>query len=286
LSITSLFHRRARWFVALAWLLLVLAVFAGLAVGIGSAIDASYHPQHEWAGYDRALVHFLELTFWIGAAVAVGSSLALVLRWRIAASASVVVCWGGLVLGGTVYLNSVPKGPQYFDRYAGEMHFRIPWQYGPSGSDSPAPNGFYVSLCVDSLLATYDEACREGKQVSVYPPKLGFASEELSWQRRQNAMKQAGSRGGYEIYTYSIPAEGTRGELTLTYYRRANAEGQLLKWVTCYRTDSCERRTLMGGYVLVYNTTESAFSEWDATDQKLAALVDSWAVPSTTVNSP
>jgi hypothetical protein len=36
----------------------------------------------------------------------------------------------------------------------------------------------------------------------------------------------------------------------------------------------------MVGYVLVYNTTESAFSEWDATDQKLAALVDSWVVSS------
>jgi hypothetical protein len=155
-----------------------------------------YHPQHEWAGYERALVDFLQLTFCIGAAVAVGSSLALALRWRVAASASVVVCWVGLVLGGAVYLNSVAEGPQYFDRYVGEMHFRIPGQHGPSGSDSPGPNGFYVSLCVDSLLATYDKACREGKQVSVYPPKLGFAFEELSWQRRQNAMKQAGVRGG------------------------------------------------------------------------------------------
>jgi hypothetical protein len=286
LSITSLLHRRARWFVALAWLLVVLAVFACLTVGIGSAINDFYHPQHEWAGHERALVDFLQLTFWIGAAVAVGSSLALALRWRIAAAASVVVCWVGLVLGGTVYLNSVQKGPQYFDRYAGEMHFRIPWQFGPSGSDSLGPNGFYVSLCVDSLLATYDKACRGGEQVSEYPPNLSFAFEELSWQRRQNAMKQAGARGGYEIYIYSIPAERTRSELTLTYYRRANAEGKLLKWVICHRAGSCDRGTLMGGYVLVYNTTESAFSEWDTTDQKLAALVDSWAVSSATVNSP
>jgi len=87
---------------------------------------------------------------------------------------------------------------------------------------------------------------------------------------------EAGRRSRWmRFIPITTPTEGTRSELTLTYYRRANSEGKLLKWVTCHRTDSCDRCTLMGGYVLVYNTTESAFSEWDATDQKLAALVDS-----------
>ena len=101
-----------------------------------------YHPQHEWAGYERALVDFLQLTFCIGAAVAVGSSLALALRWRVAASASVVVCWVGLVLGGAVYLNSVAEGPQYFDRYVGEMIFESRGSTGRAVPIVRGPTGF------------------------------------------------------------------------------------------------------------------------------------------------
>jgi hypothetical protein len=274
-------RRKAVWFVVTAWLLLVLTVLAYLTSGVGAAINAFYHPQHEWAAYDRAVVRVLQLAFWIALLAALGASLALALGWRTIASASVVLLWVGLAAAGAPQLIFVEKGPQQFRRYVGQQQFVVPWAYDPRGADNPSRNGFYVSLCLNSLLGTYDKACREGRQVTILPLETGFAHsfEEISWQRRQDQMKLAGSRAGYQQYIYTNPAEGNRRELTLSYYRCTSLEGILLSLVTCYQSGSCKRETVAGHYMLDYDVPETAFSEWDAIDQKLAALVDSWAVP-------
>lgn len=191
----------------------------------------------------------------------------------------VVGCWTGLLAAGTGQLLLVQRGPQQFDRYVGEQRFIVPWQYGPNGSDSPGRNGFHVRLCLNSLLGAYDPSCRDSTQLSIYPPQLGLSFEEATWRRRQDDMKLVGSRDEYQIYLYTIPAEGSRGELTLTYYRRTDPDGKLLTLVICYSVGSCERRTRMGNHVLVYRTPESNFPEWPAMDNRLAALVNSWTAP-------
>jgi uncharacterized membrane protein len=278
-EIVDFLSKNRVWFVVAAWLLLILTVFASLTAGVGAAINATYHPQHGWVTYDHAIIRVLYLALGLASLATLISSVALALGWRTTASASVVLFWLGLITCGTYMLTSVERGPQQFQRYVGQQRFVVPWQYKPQGSDNPGPNGFHVSLCLGSLLGTYDKACRGGTQVSMYPPKLGFAFEETSWQRRQNDIKLAGFRDGYQMYLYSIPPEGSRRGLTLTYYRRANAAGNVGTLVTCYQSGSCVRRTLMGDHILVYSTEESAINEWDAIDRKLAALVDSWAVP-------
>ncbi|KRR22537.1 hypothetical protein CQ14_35520 [Bradyrhizobium lablabi] len=279
MSIPSLLHKRARWFVALAWLLLVLSVLAYFIVGIGSAINARYHPQHEWVSYDRALVHLLQWVFWIAAAAAVGSSLALVLRRRVATSAFVVACWVGLVIGGTVYLNSVPRGPQHFDRYAGEMHFRIPWQFGPEGYS----NGVDMFLCLDTLSGRYDEACRHGRQsqLSIYPAMdrfMGFVAE-TPWQRHPEKFAAAGVQSGHQAYVQSIPAEGRRPGLTLYYFLRSDPEGKTLRTVECFESGGCNHHTRLERYILYYTAPRTALPQWEEMDRKLKSLVDSWVVP-------
>lgn len=285
-TITSLFDKRAGWFVALAWLLLVMGVLASLGAAVSAGLNAFYHPQHEWAGYDRALARFLQLAYWIGAAAAVGSSLALAWRWRVAASVSVVACWIGLIAGGAVYLNhlnSIPRGPEYFDRYAGEMHFRIPWQYGPSGSDQPALNGIHTHLCLDTLSGWYEKACIGSKleQVSIYPAKDNFMDgvEATSWQRRPEEFNAAGLQNGHQAYVKSIPAEGSRPGLTVYYFRRTDPEGKLFRAVQCFESGGCTHYARQDRYVLYYTAPRSLLSHWEETDRKLKSLVDSWIVP-------
>lgn len=278
-QITGFLRNRAAWFVVAAWLLVILTVPVSILFSIGPGINAFYHPQHEWATYDRAVIDVLNLAIVAAVFAAIGSSIAFASGWRALASAMVVGCWVGLLAAGTGQLLLVQRGPQQFDRYVGEQQFVVPWQYGPRGSDSPGRNGFSVNLCLTSLLGTYDPACRDSTQLSIYPPQLGFSVEESTWRRRQDDLKLAGSRGEYQIYLYTIPAEGSRSELSLTYYRRTDPDGKLLTWVTCHSGSSCECHTRMGNYVLVYRTPESAFPEWTAMDDRLSALVNSWAAP-------
>jgi uncharacterized membrane protein YhaH (DUF805 family) len=287
-AISSQLSRRAGWYVIVAWLLFLLTILACLTVGVGSAINAFYHPQHEWANYERAVSRLLEVAFGVAVFAALASSIALAVKWRTAASSVVALCWIGLVAGGAVYLGSIDKGPQYFDRYAGQQHFRIPWQYGPSGSDKPTPNGITLFLCLDSFLGRYETACTHGEQhqVSIYPPKLDFMGgvQESSWQRHRDQWKPAGIQNGHQAYIHSIPAEGGRSGLTIYYFRLTNSEGKLLRAVECFERGNCEHYAMVGRYLLFYTAPRSAFPEWDAMDRKLTALADTWAVPARRVD--
>lgn len=78
-QITSFLRNRSGWFVVAAWLLLILTVPAAILFGIGPSINAFYHPQHEWATYDRAVIGVLNLVVGVAVFATVGSSIAFAL---------------------------------------------------------------------------------------------------------------------------------------------------------------------------------------------------------------
>jgi hypothetical protein len=293
-QIADFLRKKPVWFVVAAWLLLVPTIFTRFALEVG-AIDVP-GPQHEWANYDQAVIVLLYYSFPLALLAALTWSIALGKGLRTIASASVVVIWLGLVSGGTLWLASIERGPQQYLRYAGQQQFFVPWQYNPRGSDSPSRSGFYVFLCLGSLLGIYDSPCHSAKQLTILPAETGFDSwEERIWQFRQNGMTHAGVRDGYQVYVDTLQAQGARRELTTFYFRRTDSEGKLRCQVIC-KSGPCQRQILIGRYILDYRVSESTFvdwngleqklaapettfAEWDVIDKKLAALVDTWAVP-------
>jgi hypothetical protein len=280
-QIADFLSQKPIWFVVTAWLLLVPTICAHFIFEVGAIRFRG--PHHEWASYDRALGYLLYYSFWIALLAAIASTIALGQRRRALAAASVVAVWLGLTAGGASWLALVPKGPQHFVRYAGQQKFFVPWQYDPGGSESPSRGGFYVFLCFDSLLGKFEKTCHRAAQLTILPAETGFDSwEERTWQFRKGEMKPAGVRGGYQAYIDSIPAQGGRPELTTSYFRRINSQGQLRCLLIC-KSGSCQRQMLVGHFILDYVTDDlvldSGFSERDELDQKLMALVSSWAVP-------
>jgi len=280
---TGLPTRRAGWFVFLAWLLLVLTILAYVSIGIGAGIGLTYHPLHERAPHDRALLQLLPVACGVALIAAIASSLALFLRRRTVAPYVVVASWLALVAGGALYLASIGNGPQQYDRYVGEQHLSIPWQYDPRGAATPGTSGVSVRLrlCPDTLRGTYEPTCRDGKQFTVYPldeRRLQYV-EVPRYQRNESQDRSTGVRDGHQGYIHITPAEGQRKEIKTRYYRLTNTDGSLQRTAACSGYGSCEHRAISGRYVLVYEAPETAFSQWKDMDQKLAALVDSWTVP-------
>src|SRR5262249_4835602 len=164
------------------------------------------------------------------------------------------------------------------DRYAGEVHFRIPWQYGPRGSDRPGPDGAHMRLCLDTLSGQYEKACMDGKseQVSIYPAKDSFIGgvEETSWQRAPDEFAASGLQDRHQAYVKSIPAEGSRRGLTVYYFRRTDPEGKLLRTVQCFESGGCTHYARQDRYVLNYTAPRTLLPQWEETDRKLKSLVD------------
>jgi hypothetical protein len=188
-----------------------------------------------------------------------------------------------LTIGGSAgYLSVAEQAPQPFDSFVGPQHYQIPWQYAPRGFDGPTASGISVRLCLASLLGTRDAACSHSKQeqVSIYPAKFGFAAsiEEASWQHHPDHMQPAGTSYGHQAYIHAIAAEGGRPGLTLHYFRLTDADGKLLRSVTCYESGSCNHYAIVGNHLLFYTAPESDFSDWGAIDHKLTELADSWTV--------
>jgi hypothetical protein len=293
-------HKKAVWFVIVAWLSLVPTLYAYLAMAIG-AINVR-GPQHEWANYDLAVVHLLILSFWVAPLTAFVSSFLLGSGLRATAAASVVVVWICLIVGGTVRLTLVERGPQQFLRYAGDQQFLVPWQYSPRGPDSPSRTGFYVFLCPDTLLGQYDRGCLTTRQrLTIHPAEAGFDNfweENRIWEFSKIEMRPAGVRDGYQVQIGTIFLQEWQRERTIFYFRRTDSDDNPRSLVIC-DYGSCRRQTLIGHHILDYNANyllsestfvdwngleqklaapETIFAEWDAIDKKLAALVDTWAV--------
>jgi len=300
-QIANFLSKKAVWFVIAAWLLLVPTLYAYLAMAVG-AINVR-GPQHEWANYDLAVVHLLILSFWIAPLTAFASSFLLGSGLRTIAAASVVVAWVCLIVGGTVRLALVERGPQQFLRYAGEQQFLVPWRYSPRGSDSPSRTGFYVFMCPDTLRGQYDRGCQTTKQrLTIRPAEAGFEyfwEEKRIWKFSQIEMKAAGARDGYQVQIGTIFLPEWHRERTIFYFGRTDSDGSPRSLVIC-DSGSCRRQTLIGHYILDYDANyllsestfvdwngleqklsapETTFAQWDVIDRKLAALIDTWAVP-------
>jgi hypothetical protein len=274
--------RKAGWFVALSWPVFLLAAWLAFGLLMGPGLWADYHRQHEDIPLITGQITFAFAAAIVGFFVALTSSAAISNGERVLASASVLLCWISLLVGGTLYLNLIPRGPQYYDKYAGDRLFRVPWQYYPHDGENPSRSGFHISLCLDSLRGTYDKSCHQAQSVTILPGENGFDTWEeriWQWEHRRYKMPPIGKRNGFQIFP-----EG--------YYRRIDAEGHLNCLVMC-RKGSCRRQALVGQLVVDYVLPEGTFAEWsisrqepaeenlpdwDGTDRKLATLVNGWAI--------
>src|SRR5262245_53721632 len=148
-------ERHAGWLVLAAWLLLPFTIVLGLAISVGSGINAFYHPQHRGAPFDRFAIQVAYVAQAANLVAAVASSVLLALRRRFAAAAVVVGCFGVLLVGTTGAGLLVRAGPEHFIRYVGTERFSVPWQYNPRGEERPNNFGFRVTLCASNLRGTY-----------------------------------------------------------------------------------------------------------------------------------
>jgi hypothetical protein len=273
----KLFRARAGWFVLASWLLLLLAGFASLTIGTAAAISAFYHPLHQYAPFNRFTVQAANYGMAVGAFAAVTSSIALCLKFRLAASTFVVTCWSIFFFGAIGAWFLVKPGPQQFQRYVGTQRFSVPWLYAPTGEDRPNAAGFSVRLCLPSLRGTYDEGCRGGQQVTIGPKDSGLTGifDEKFWRSRMPEMKLGEDRDGHQTYVYAPPTDARGHTVTTIYLTRHDSEGRLTRLVVCY-SHLCRHHALVGSYVLSYAANESALAEWQDMDSKLASLVDSW----------
>jgi hypothetical protein len=254
---------------------------------MSAGLWAHYHPGHQDINQIRGEIRFALIAVVVSLLATLCATAAIAERRRTTAWATVLVCWIGLLAGGTLYLNLIPRGQQVFDKYAGAQLFRVPWQYHPRGADSPSRSGFSVFLCLDSLLGTYDEACRGGSEVTVLPAESGLDSwDERIWQWKYelNRLAVLGTQSGYQI----------SGDVDALYSRRVDSAGKLDCLVICERGE-CRRQVLIGEFVIDYHLPEPTFVEfngaeqrppaseadfrkWNGLDQKLGALVTGWAV--------
>src|SRR5262245_9401299 len=113
------FGPRAGWFVFASWVLLPLTIVVGIAIGVGASINVFYHSQHQGAPFDRFTIQAVYFALAVSFVAAIGSSILLALKFRVAASAAVVGCWSVFLVGATGARLLVKPGPEYFQRYVG-----------------------------------------------------------------------------------------------------------------------------------------------------------------------
>ena len=273
------FAARAGWFVVASWVLLPTTIVVGTAVGIGAGISTTYHPLHQGAPIHRFVLQAVNFALAVSFIAAIASSVLLVLKFRLAASAVVVGCWSVFLIGATGARLLVKPGPEHFQRYVGTERFSVPWRYRPGGEDRPNRVGFYVHLCLSNLRGAYDENC-DARQFMIYPSDRGFTLifDERFWRTRLSEMRIGQVRNGHQSYSYT-PAPDT-GITPKQYLARYDEAGKLARLVVCgdgFRW--CQHHALVRNYVLSYYADESTLPEWEMMDRKLADLVDSWRVP-------
>jgi hypothetical protein len=277
----EVFRSRAGLFVGIGWLLFVLSIPICLAVGAMAGFDAFYVPAHRAASLDAFDVKASEYALASAAFAAAGSSIALALKFRTAASVFVVAIWSVVIFGTQGTRLFVKPGPEYFERHLGQQVFAVPWQYAPAGpgrstEENPHEIGFSAHLCLSNLKGAYDQDCRLGRQLYVFPKERFFADFDIHlWRERSAQMSTEPERDGYQSYAYSytLPAGGPPH--VVHYFVRQDSEGQLTRLVVC-RLDSetlCSHHALVGNYWLRY---DAPLTEGDTMDGKLAALVESW----------
>lgn len=246
---------------------------------MGAGVWARFHPQHQDIPVIRAETAVALTATAIGLLATLFASVAVEAGRRMAASLIVLGCWSLVLIGGSLVVGLTPPGPQSYARYAGARLFHVPWQYYPRGADDPNGSGFLVSVCLDTLLGTYDDACNDASRITIRPSEHGFDSwDERIWQWRSQ-LRQVTSYSAREGYQVSDTPEAR-------YYRRSDADGNLDRLVICSRT-GCRRQFLANKLVIDYPlpapeggtgalAPDGGLSQWDEVDQKLLAVIMRW----------
>jgi hypothetical protein len=273
-------------FVALSWVFLAFAI--PICVGIigGNAICAFYGPTLRDAPfciYDGRAAEFAVVA---SAIAGVASSIALLLKFRLAASLFVVGIWSAILLGVPGARLFVQSGPEYFIRHLGEQKFKIPWQYEPShvmGSteeDSTA-FGFNFQLCESGFKGAQDPDCvGRHTEVRVFPKKANLTNlgiDQSPLRKNLPQMRLEPDRDGYQSYAYDVapPPGSTVAPEVTHYYVRRNSEGQITRFVVCRSEPICDQGAVVSDYVLSY---AAALDDAEMMQAKLMRLIDSWRV--------
>lgn len=275
----KLFRRRAGLFVAFGWLLFVASIPICLAIRFGAAFDAFYFPAHRGASLDVFDIKATSFALLAGVLAVAASSIALALKFRVAASIMVVAIWSIVIFGTQGARLLVKPGPEYFERHIGQQTFDVPWLYSPdrpgSAAEDPHAIGLSVKLCLSNLRGRYDQDClRQFRQLQVFPKEENVFDFEVEfWRRRSSEMSPAGEHEGYQSYTYSF--QGGSPTHVSRYLLRRDAGGRLTRLVVCRQnTDEfCSHHALAGNYWLIY---DAALTDGETLDGKLAGLVESW----------
>ncbi len=210
----------ARWFVAAAWLLLILAFAMSILVGAASGIAVFYHPLHQNTPFHLAHLDVAEAAFYVAIIIAVGSSIALLLRKPLLASVSVILALVLFPIGAMIRLSFAQLGPEEFQRYIGNERLIIPWTFNPRGDDKPNSFGFLMQLCVENLRGNYDLECRDTTQLIAEPRQRGFlASSDMDFFQKHVAnMSSIAPRNNHQGYEYRSPSDSSGQVRAERYY--------------------------------------------------------------------
>jgi hypothetical protein len=266
--------------------LLAVAIPICLSILVGAAICAFYGPTLRDAPFCIYDGRAAEFAVGASAIAAVASLIALLLKFRLAASLLVVGIWSVIFLGIPGARLFVQPGPEYFIRHLGEQKFKIPWQYEPSHvmgktEEDPTELGFGFQLCQSSFKGAQDPDCiGRHTGVRVSPKKanlINMGIEKSIWREKLSQMRLEPDRDGYQSYAYEfVPPPGSTVAPQVThYYVRRDSEGEIIRFVVCHGPPICDHDAVVGDYVLSY---AAALDDGEATQAKLMRLIDSWRV--------
>lgn len=273
---------RAKTFVVAAWVLLVVAIPVCLLLGAAAGFDKFYFPAHPQATLDAYDVGASKLIMASAAFAAVLSSIALAFGFRATASLLVILIWIPTIAGTQIARSLVEPGPDYYERHIGSEVFLVPWKYADAGPgrpprDKPDEIGFTIDLCLSNLGGSTDMDCSWIQQVRILPSDKGIADPTLeSWRKYRPRMIPGPDHGGYQSFDLSYQLQDGGPARMQHYFVRLNALGEPTRLVAC-RLDNgrfCTHRTLVGDHWFGYEADLAQGDE--ASDAKLAALVESW----------
>jgi hypothetical protein len=272
---------RAKLFVGIGWLLFVVSVPMCFAISAMAGFNKFYFPAHQTASLDAFDIKATTFVLAAGAFVAIASSVAFALKFRVLASVLVVAIWSVIIFGTQGARLLVKPGPEYFERRLGQQVYLVPWQYAPVGigqsaDQDPRQIGFSATLCLSNLKGTYDQDCRGGQQLQLTPKDRSFALFDIHlWEQRGSQVTPEPGRDGYQSFVgnFTLPNGGPAD--VVHYFVRQDSGGRLTRLVTCRLNsdDSCSHNALVGEYWLSYR---APLAEGDVLDVKLAALLESW----------
>lgn len=277
-----IFRSHAKAFVITGWILFVVSIPICLVIGAAAGFNKFYFPAHPQATLNAYDLSASRLVLASGAFAAAISSIALVFKFRAAASVLVVLIWTTTIAGTQVARSFVRPGPDYFERHIGPEAFLVPWQYadahpGAPPHEDPTEIGFTVDLCFSNLKGRTDIGCRSIQQVDILPNDKSIADATLgSWRKYRSQMRPGPDRSGYQSFDLSDTAQAGGPKRVQHYFARLNSNGEPTRLVLC-RLDNgtfCTHRALVGNYWFGY---DADLDKGDETlDAKLAALVESW----------